>query len=169
MWLGGTFKRQDIDEALREDEIIPAISPVGYEADKRSLREKVIRKQVKANERKPFDELFYEDTIQTPIKEREKENHPMYRYLELIRLAPSASNKQPWRLIVKKNKLHLYLKRTPHYGEKLPYDIQAVDMGIALAHLEVGLEFDNRRFKHYIDDEHYNYKDLEYIITYEII
>jgi len=67
--------------------------------------------------------------------------------LEAVRLAPSASNKQPWRLVITAEsridlpRAHLYLQRTPGYGTglmskfvKLP-DIQMVDMGIALSHL----------------------------------
>jgi len=169
VWLGGTFKREDFKAETKEGEVIPAISPVGFANDKRSLREKLIRSGAKADQRKPFSELFYDGTIQTPIEDAKKEKHPMYKYLELVRLGPSASNKQPWRVIVKQNKLHLYLKRTPNYGEKLPYDIQALDIGIAAAHIEVGLEFDNLRFKRFEDEEHYDYPDMTYVLTYEII
>ena len=169
VWLGGTFKREEFKDEAFENAVIPAISPVGYPNEKRSLREKLIRNTAKADQRYPFSELFFDNTIQNPIADETKESHPMYKYLELVRLGPSASNKQPWRVIVENNKLHLYLKRTPHYGEKLPYDIQALDVGIAAAHIEVGLEFDNLRFKRFEDEQHLNYPEMEYVLTYEIM
>ncbi|MGH4140908.1 hypothetical protein [Clostridium sp.] len=36
--------------------------------------------------------------------------------LEMVRLGPSASNKQPWRIIKDKNAYHFFLCRTKGYG-----------------------------------------------------
>ncbi len=55
--------------------------------------------------------------------------------LEYVRMAPSASNKQPWRIVMDVNgEAHFFIERTPKYGHALGYDIQMIDMGIALSH-----------------------------------
>ena len=61
----------------------------------------------------------------------------------MVRLGPSASNKQPWRIIKDGNAWHFYLQRTRGYGDGLTFkllrlaDLQRVDMGIAMSHFEL--------------------------------
>ena len=56
----------------------------------------------------------------------------------MVRIGPSASNKQPWRIVVDGERLHLYLARTPRYRRLVPStDLQMIDMGIAMQHLEI--------------------------------
>ena len=63
--------------------------------------------------------------------------------LEMVRKAPSASNKQPWRIIKDQNTWHFYLMRTPGYLDNRYLkimkieDLQRVDMGIAMCHFEL--------------------------------
>jgi hypothetical protein len=58
----------------------------------------------------------------------------------MVRIAPSASNKQPWRMLKDKNTklFHLFLQRTKNYP-KMPFgiDMQTLDMGIAMCHFEL--------------------------------
>lgn len=138
VWLGGTFHRSDFDVETDGDTIIPAVSPVGYPAE-RSLREKVIRGMARSDKRKPFDELFFSGVDLSPVDDK----HPYRKYLEAVRAAPSASNKQPWRIIMTDDVFHVYLKRTQGYGKNLPVDIQAIDIGIALSHVVLPLEEDD--------------------------
>jgi hypothetical protein len=70
--------------------------------------------------------------------------------LEAVRLGPSASNKQPWRVLRDDGVWDFYLRRTPGYlrsngGRRDNGDLQRADMGIALCHweltaLELGLQ-----------------------------
>ena len=60
--------------------------------------------------------------------------------LEMVRLAPSASNKQPWRILLKDGDFHFYEDKEPGYSDRFPYDIQRVDMGIAAAHFDFSLK-----------------------------
>lgn len=131
-WLGGTFNRKKIrlEQTLLEDEFIPIISPVGYGANNLHLIEKVVRKAAKSSSRKDFDVLFFNTDFNTKISDSSTRE-----LLEYVRLAPSASNKQPWRVVVDDNKTaHFFIERTPKYGSTLGYDIQMVDIGIALSH-----------------------------------
>ncbi len=58
--------------------------------------------------------------------------------------APSASNRQPWRVVRDGGGFHFYLSRTKGYGRgslmfrllRLP-DLQRVDLGIAMCHFEL--------------------------------
>lgn len=133
-WLGGTFKRQQLNVSIGEDEFIPIISPVGYGTTKKTFSDKTVRYLAKSDSRKSFDELFFYNNFNTSIKDETTRE-----LLEYVRKAPSASNKQPWRIVIdEENRANLYLERTPNYGYgKLGYDIQMVDMGIALCHYEL--------------------------------
>jgi len=139
-WLGGTFKRSGFAGKINlgESELLPVISPVGYSSDKRSAVDRMFRFVAASDKRKPWHELFYLHDIDTFL---DKENSDSFETpLECVRMAPSASNKQPWRIIKDRdqNAFHFYLKRTPGY-ENIVKDIklQNVDMGIAMYHFEL--------------------------------
>jgi len=146
-WLGGTYNKTAFSTVidLRDDEFIPAVTPVGYFGTRKSTIDKMFRRMVGANNRKPVDELFFLQSFSQSLTEVEKEK---YGYLlEMIRLAPSASNKQPWRVVVSDGVLHFFLKRTPDYAKPgMQADLQRVDMGIAFAHAELALN--ERNIKH---------------------
>ena len=61
----------------------------------------------------------------------------------MVRKGPSASNKQPWRVVKEGNLWHFYLQRTPGYRERMLVrlftvaDMQRLDMGIAMCHFEL--------------------------------
>ena len=60
-WLGGTFRKSAFAEAIeiREGELFPILSPIGYPADKKSLTEKIMRSAVQADKRLPWEQLFF--------------------------------------------------------------------------------------------------------------
>ncbi|MGN0298244.1 MAG: nitroreductase family protein [Lachnospiraceae bacterium] len=56
--------------------------------------------------------------------------------LQAGRLAPSAMNRQPWRLVVQKNKIHIFMKKTEGFYK--PFEkLQEIDIGILLAHFKL--------------------------------
>ena len=139
-WLGGTYNKTAFADSLdlKAGEIIPAVTPIGYFGTKKRTIDKLFRRFAGSDNRKPFDELFFSQTFLQPLSENEKAAYSFF--LEMVRLAPSASNKQPWRIILIDNVFHFYLKRTPNYNSKLlQSDLQRVDMGIAMAHFELAL------------------------------
>jgi hypothetical protein len=149
-WLGGSFTQSSFARKIekRRDEIVPAVTSTGY-ADDDSRANDAIRQNVNADRRLPWEDLFFKDLIGQPLSPAEAGAFAVP--LEMVRLGPSASNKQPWRLVKKDNVWHFYLRRTPRYGKgSLTYgvlrlaDLQRVDMGIAMCHfalttLELGL------------------------------
>ena len=137
-WLGGTLNRAGFARkiALTPDEQMPAISPVGYSAEKRSLTDRAFRFMAKSDRRKPWEDLFFDEKPGNPlVKERAG---ACGQALESVRIGPSASNRQPWRVIREGATYHFCLQRTPGYDKMLgEIRLQEVDMGIALCHFEL--------------------------------
>lgn len=135
-WLGGTFNRKGFAQAMDvgDNEIFPIITPYGYPAPKKHMQETVMRKMISADKRKEWEELFYHNDFQTPLtKEAAKD---LAFPLEMVRLGPSASNKQPWRIVVSGNACHFFEYKEPKYSDRFDYDIQRIDLGIAAAHFD---------------------------------
>ena len=116
-WIAGTMERKGFEEAidLKEDEVMPCVSPLGYPAKKMSFRETMMRKGIRADSRLPFEELFYEGDFNHVYG---KENDELNALLEYVRFAPSAVNKQPWRIVVKDGYAHFYEKKDKGYTSK---------------------------------------------------
>lgn len=133
-WLGGTFKKNEIVKmlGLRDKEVVPAISPVGYPADKESAVEALMRFAAGSKHRKPWQDLFY---IRSSSKAEVRLTIEYTSALEAVRLAPSASNKQPWRIIKNDGDFHFYVKPSKGYAA-----MQRIDMGIAMCHFEMVLQ-----------------------------
>ena len=119
--------------AVQPDEVLPTASPVGYPAGKRSIRESLMRKGLKADERKPFERLFFSGTFAREL--RREDAGAFAEALELARWAPSAANGQPWRAVVDGSSVHFYEAKT--MKDSPLGDIQKVDVGIALAHFDL--------------------------------
>lgn len=136
-WLGGTFRASGFAKMmnLREDELLPAVSPVGYPARQKSLTEKLFRFSAGSDHRKPWAEIFFAGDFTKPLTPALAGKYA--EALENVRLGPSASNRQPWRILLNTatNAYHFYLSRT--FGYKLrEIEIQDLDMGIAMNHFE---------------------------------
>ncbi|HEX9156614.1 MAG TPA: nitroreductase family protein, partial [Syntrophales bacterium] len=112
-WLGGTLNRAGFARkiGLSSEESMPAISPVGTPADKRTLTDRAFRFMAKSDNRKPWQELFFDEQPGNPLV---KENAGAFGpALEAVRIGPSASNRQPWRIIREGASCHFFLARTP--------------------------------------------------------
>lgn len=167
--LGGTFKRSGFADkiSIHEGELLPVISPVGYPRDKRSVVDRMFRMFASSDKRKPWHELFYLRDIDTFL---DKENSGSFDTpLECVRMAPSASNKQPWRIIKGRdqNVFHFYLKRTPGY-ENIVKDIklQNVDMGIAMCHFDLTARELGFTGDWNVNDPQIKSDGMEYIISW---
>lgn len=136
-WLGGTFKKSEFAKAieLTDHEILPCITPIGYPNSNKSLIDSAMRFAAGSKNRKGWNELFFSGDFSHGLSESEAGEY--VTPLEMLRLAPSASNKQPWRIVKDINKIHFYLQHTKGYAKMLSYDLQRVDMGIAMCHFEL--------------------------------
>jgi nitroreductase len=135
-WLGGTFDRKKSAEAMKIEEgaLFPIILPYGYAAEKKHFKEIAMRTIAKADQRKSWNQLFFQKDFVTPLSKEEASEFAFP--LEMVRLGPSASNKQPWRLVAEGGAWHFYEQSAPMYSRAFSYDIQKIDMGIAAAHFD---------------------------------
>lgn len=136
-WIAGTMNRQAFEKAmdLASDEVMPCVSPLGYPAKKMSLREVMMRKAIRADSRSDFKDIFFDGTFDRPLLPDAAGK--LSSVLEAVRLAPSAVNKQPWRIVVCPDAVHFYERHGRGYVSDDGWDIQKIDMGIALCHFEL--------------------------------
>lgn len=167
--LAGTLSRRTFEKAmeLKDNEVMPVASPVGYPADKMSLREKMMRSTVKADARQPFDKLFFKNSFENSLTPEEAGQFS--DALEMTRLAPSAMNKQPWRAVVCGDTVHFFKVKSKAIMSDGTLNLQKIDMGIALAHFDLTLQEQgvNGTFvaeNHSIE----NGDDFEYVISYKV-
>jgi hypothetical protein len=141
-WLGGSFSKSNFARKISAgpDEQVPAVAAVGYSAEKRRWLDSFIRRQAGSDGRRPWARLFFDRTFAGPLSPEAAGAYASP--LEMVRLGPSASNRQPWRIIKDGQAWHFYLQRTRGYGTgsmaifKMA-DLQRVDMGIAMSHFEL--------------------------------
>ncbi len=136
VWLGGTFNRSLFSAKIKkkENEIVPAITPIGYPAA-RTSKEITIRSYAKADKRFPWEKLFFKGDFSTPLK---LENE-YFTLIENVRLGPSAGNFQPWRIVKEptEDNFHFYLLYTDDKMGKVYNVFKRLDIGIAVSHFNL--------------------------------
>jgi nitroreductase len=140
-WLGGTFNRSRFAAVMgiRDGELLPAVAAVGHISDRRSLRDRLIRRQAAGATRFSWEQLFFDRQFGAPLSPEAAGAYAVP--LEMVRLGPSASNKQPWRIIKEGTGWHFYVQRTRAYRERNSLlqvaDMQRIDIGIVMSHFEL--------------------------------
>jgi nitroreductase len=143
-WLGGTLDRSLFGDLirLRPSERLPAVSPVGHATARRALRDQVVRLGARSATRKPAAELFFDGAFDRPLSMGAA--GLFAECLEAVRLGPSASNMQPWRILRdgRAGVFHFFCQRARTYTVPdglglLKLDLQRADMGIALCHFSL--------------------------------
>jgi hypothetical protein len=127
VWMGGTFNKGNFSKAmqLKENEIQPIISPVGIESGKKSILSKLMGSN--ALKRKEFNQIFFNEKFDTPLTYEEAKEYS--EVLEMVRIAPSAMNKQPWRILKEGNNYHIYSDSKIEMGR--------IDIGICICHFSL--------------------------------
>ncbi|MBU0937276.1 MAG: nitroreductase family protein [Spirochaetes bacterium] len=136
-WLGGTLNRSSFTSRinLAADEITPAVSPVGVPAELKRLKIILVQKLIQARKRKDFASLFFNGDASRPLAKDLAGRWATV--LEAVQSGPSASNKQPWRIIRMSTHFHVCLDYDPLYNKAFSeFAIQKLDIGIALCHFE---------------------------------
>ena len=132
-WSAATFKGSafDMGQTWPDGEKLTVICPVGVPA-KQSMMEKITRFSLGSKNRKPFDELFFDGDFKTPLS-------PESRFglsLQMLRLAPSSTNSQPWRALVEGDTVHFYYKPKS--------EASVLDCGIGMCHFYESEKFQLR-------------------------
>ncbi|MHA2281121.1 MAG: nitroreductase family protein [Promethearchaeota archaeon] len=166
VWLGGTFNRSLFSAKInkKENEIVPAITPIGYPAA-RTSKEITIRSYAKADKRFPWEKLFFEGDFSTPLVV-EKE---FFAIIENVRLGPSAGNFQPWRIVKDpvENNFHFYLLYAADKMGKVYNVFKRLDIGIAVSHFNLSVKELGIKGKWIFEQPNISKIDgLEYIISW---
>lgn len=139
-WLGGRFRKQQAMSqlTLADNEIIPAITPIGYSAEHARMKERMMRTFLKARKRKPEDELFFYESFDQPLGDRAGEYQQALHY---VKIGPSAQNKQPWRLVFNTDlsQVHFYIVSSLAHHPLYMCEPEYLDIGIAYNHFEAGI------------------------------
>jgi hypothetical protein len=141
-WLGGTFTKSSFADRIgrQEGETVPAVVSVGYISETPRLLDRIIRRQASSNHRLPWECLFFDQRFDNPLSRPSADAYAVP--LDMVRQGPSASNRQPWRIVRAGGAWHFYVQRTPGYPSwaASPFvvgDLQRMDMGIAMCHFEL--------------------------------
>ena len=128
-WIGGTLKHSDFAAAigLQPEETLRIISPVGHRAGKKTFVDAAFSAAIGSRSRMPIEKLFFDGSWDKPLLQETAGKFAVP--LEMVRLAPSARNKQPWRMLVDGDAVHFY--RRPDDSR-----FTRTDIGIALCHFE---------------------------------
>lgn len=129
-WIGGTFNRNRFSDStgLATGKRIVCVVAIGHPAPRRRLVERAMRAIARSSRRKPADQLFFANDIHHPYPT----GGSLSAAFSLVRLAPSAVNRQPWRIIADNDPAataRLYSLPDKGFG--------AVEMGIAMSHFDL--------------------------------
>ncbi len=169
-WIGGTMKRElfEKEAGLKDGEMMPCVSPLGYPAKKKSIRETIMRKGVGADNRMPVEKIFFDGSFDKPLSGTEQQDTA--DLIEMVQWAPSAVNKQPWRIVRETDSLyHFYEKKDKGYVSDSTGDLQKIDVGIALCHFVMGLEEQGKKAVVEVNDPGICIpEDVEYIASVQM-
>jgi len=147
VWLGGTFTKSRFERTmgLRSGESLPAVIALGSTAERPRASDGVIRRGAQADKRLTWEQLFYEappeggGLFEIPLANDGAGTYATA--LEMVHIGPSASNKQPWRIVRSGKSWHFYMQRSRRYRSRNSLvrvaDMQRIDMGIAMCHFEL--------------------------------
>jgi nitroreductase len=166
-WVG-YFDYSYFNEVSLENGIdIPSIIIIGYSEERQSFTDKLIRFNLSASKRQNREKLFFNYNLKSPLTPEDAKEYS--DPLEMVRLAPSSGNTQPWRVFFDDtaNEFHFFKKSISNRYELR--GLHDIDMGIALSHFELaslqnGLS--GRWIK--LSNEKVNSgDDLQYIMTWK--
>ena len=174
-WLGGTFTKSRFAKKinLAADEKIPAVIALGEFAAPNQKRKGTASRTAGSHRRIPWDDLFFNMEVDIPLSKLDAEDHA--KLLEMVRIGPSASNKQPWRIVKHSNFWRFFMRRTPGYRRDFIKsvldlcDLQRLDMGIAMCHFELTAKELGLKGKWVIEDNLDKQPDemTKYIVSWE--
>jgi hypothetical protein len=125
-WVSGFFRPDAVKEhiALADHERVYAVTPIGYTEKGFSMKEKFYSGATRSPKKKPLEEIV-EGTAPVPWQAKA---------IEAARIAPSASNRQPWRFVVGEKSITVRVD-SPKDSDRYP---KRLDCGIAMLHIELG-------------------------------
>jgi len=167
-WMAGTYCMKDFRNylTLSDDESIVIVSPLGYPSDTKRKRDILLSKLSKSHTRKPWEKIFFNESWNTPLTE--ESSGSFRQILDMVRIAPSSSNRQPWRVVMQQDTLHLYLHRISAVTFR-GYNNGLNDLGIVMTHIDLASQaiglIGNWSSS---EPEALKHKDMEYIQSWTV-
>lgn len=148
-WIGLGFPQAAFAEALAlaPGEILPAVVALGVPSGRKTAYGLAARLATGASRRKPWGQLFFDGDFRAPLSAPGgppvgRAAGPYALALEMVRLAPSAQNRQPWRVVregpEERARFHFFRQQPAGLLSSRP-DWLRLDIGIAMAHFELAL------------------------------
>ena len=166
VWLAATFSRKDFENVMdiTSDDLFPCICPIGYPSEKRSLVEKFTRASLGSKNRKAWDKLFYLENFDQSLPQADAGKYKVA--LEMLRLAPSATNAQPWAVVQEGNSFHFFCDFKNSISDDMK-KIKQLDLGIALSHFHQTAMREGLSGKLGIQEIHFSIpENMHYIVSY---
>ena len=125
-WVSGFFRPETVRRhlALGPGEKVYAVSPLGYAERFLTAKDRIYSALAGSAKRKPLSRIV-SGTAAAPWQDKA---------VEAARLAPSATNRQPWRFTLEPGAITVGLEKSGD-GGRYP---KRLDCGIAMLHLELG-------------------------------
>jgi nitroreductase len=125
----------DADIKIENGYEIPSIVVIGYPTAAPSLVDKVVRFSARSAKRQAWGALFFNYHSKAALSSESVKKYS--DSLEMLRLAPSSGNTQPWRIFFDDtvNEFHFYKKPVSRRYEAK--GLHEIDMGIAMSHFEL--------------------------------
>jgi len=150
-WIGLGFPQAAFAAAMAmaPGEILPAVIAVGVPSGRKTAYGLAARLATGASRRKSWGELFFDGDFRAPLSAPGggatppgPGAGPFALALEMVRLAPSAQNRQPWRVVregpEERARYHFFRQQPAGLLSSRP-DWLRLDVGIAMAHFELAL------------------------------
>jgi nitroreductase len=141
-WLGGTFTKSRFASRIgvQDGKQVPAVTSIGYVAGQPYAPDSIARRVAHSNHRLPWETLFFDGHFGERLSSETAGDYATA--LQMVRLGPSASNKQPWRIVRDGERWHFFIERSLLYGPRTLglvgiADMQRLDIGIAMCHFEL--------------------------------
>ena len=162
VWLAGTFIKNIIE--VSNDDLFPCISPIGYPAEKRSFVEKIMKASLGSKNRKAWNKLFYLNNFNQALSQAEAGKYETA--LEMLRLAPSSTNAQPWIAVKEGDNIHFFCNYKNSISDNMK-KIKHLDLGIGLAHFHQTAMSEGLDGKFEIQDIKFSVpENMHYVISY---
>jgi len=166
-WIGYFDKDYFPEVIVEKEKEIPGIVILGFSERNRPTLEKIVRFSLKASKRNEWKQLFFNYKSDLPLSHKQVKGYA--DSLDMVRLAPSSGNTQPWRVFFDESaaEFHFFKKAVNKNYEKT--GMHYIDLGIALSHFEM-TAVQNKlsgSWKIYPNDQITSPAELEYIITWK--
>jgi len=142
-WIGGVFSRGRAEEIVTasRDEIVPAIVAFGWPSDKRKIADRIVTASARVRVRKPLESIVFRLSETDYVDAVHGVDWKVVT--AAVREAPSASNKQPWRLVRLRDEKRwlLFIDEDKIYNNSMrDVHLQNLDLGIAMRHFHLAAE-----------------------------